>query len=177
MPKRILASSALLIYKNKILSYVAYPMSTNYITKNGLEKIEEELEYLKKIKMPEVIERIARAKELGDLSENAEYQDAKDEQGFIAGRISEIESLIHHAEIIDTTHRKDVVSIGATIKVKCDGKAFEYTIVGYNEAEPSKGLISNESPLGRAFLGHKVGDKVSVMVPRGEMICEIVEIK
>jgi len=152
-------------------------MGTNYLTKQGLEKIKEELEYLKKAKMPEVIERIARAKELGDLSENAEYQDAKDEQGFIAGRIVELENLINKSEIIEEGGSKGIVSVGCTIKIRCEKKDLEYTIVGSNEANPSVGLISNESPLGRAFLGRKAGEKVKVMIPRGEMDCEIIEIK
>ncbi|MDX9892970.1 MAG: transcription elongation factor GreA [Patescibacteria group bacterium] len=151
-------------------------MGTNYITKEGLEKLKEELEYLKKTKMPEVVERISRAKELGDLSENAEYHDAKDEQGFIAGRIAELENLVIKSLVIEESGSKEVVSIGSTIKVKCDNHSFTYTIVGSNEANPAHGLISNESPIGRAFLGRKKGDKVTVKVPRGEMECHILEI-
>jgi transcription elongation factor GreA len=152
-------------------------MGTNYLTKQGLQKIKEEHEYLKKFKMPEVVERIARAKELGDLSENAEYQDAKDEQGFIAGRISELENLINKSELIEEGGATGIVNVGSTIRIKCENKDIEYTIVGSNEADPSQGLISNESPIGRAFLGRKAGEKVKVMVPKGEMECEILEIK
>lgn len=152
-------------------------MGTNYLTKQGLQKIEEELEYLKKIKMPEVIERIARAKELGDLSENAEYQDAKDEQGFIAGHISELENLINKSELIEEGASRGIVNVGSTIKIRCNKTEFKYTIVGSNEANPSLGFISNESPLGRAFLGRKNGEKVIVSIPKGEMECEIIEIK
>lgn len=151
-------------------------MSPNYITKGGLGKLKEELEYLRKKKMPEVVERIARAKELGDLSENAEYQDAKDEQGFIAGRIAEIENLINKSEVIEENSSKDIVTVGCTIRVFCGDKDYQYTIIGSNEANPARGLISNESPIGRAFLGKKVGDKVKVLVPKGEMECEILEI-
>ena len=150
-------------------------MTSSYITQNGLEKLREELEYLKKVKMPEISERIARAKELGDLSENAEYHDAKDEQGFIAGRIIELENILNKSIVIQNTG-KDVVSVGSTIKVKCDADNYQYTIVGSNEANPSKGLISNESPIGRAFIGRKIGEKVSVVIPRGTMDCEILEI-
>ncbi|MFA5021986.1 MAG: transcription elongation factor GreA [Patescibacteria group bacterium] len=150
---------------------------TNYITQNGLEKLKEEFEFLKKVKMPEVIERIARARELGDLSENAEYQDAKDEQGFIAGRIAELEHLINKSEIINESRGREVVSIGCSIKIKCGPDEHHYTIVGSNEANPAKGLISNESPLGRAFLGRKKGEKVVVRIPKGETECEILEIK
>ena len=151
-------------------------MSVSYITQEGLDKLKEELKYLKKEKMPEVIERIARAKEMGDLSENAEYQDAKDEQGFIAGRIAELESLINKSVVIKENGSKEIVDVGCTIKVSCDSNERQYTIVGSNEADPGKGLISNESPIGRAFLGRKVGDKVKVSVPKGEMECEILEI-
>jgi len=151
-------------------------MATNYITQEGLKKLKEELEYLKKEKMPVVVERIARAKELGDLSENAEYQDAKDEQGFIAGRIAELENLINKSEIIEKNNSRDVVSVGCTIKALCGPDEHQYTIVGSNEADPSNGLISNESPIARAFLGCRVGDKVTVVVPKGEMECEVLEI-
>lgn len=151
-------------------------MGKNYITKNGLEKLKLELEHLKKEKMPQVIERIATARELGDLSENAEYQDAKDEQGFIAGRIAEIENLVNKSEVIKVGGSSDIVNIGSTVKAICDGTEYTYTIVGSNEASPTEGLISNESPIGRAFLGTKVGDKVKVEIPSGEMDCEVLEI-
>ena len=150
-------------------------MTSSYITQSGLEKLLEELEFLKKVKMPEISERIARAKELGDLSENAEYHDAKDEQGFIAGRIIELENILNKSIVIQNGG-KDVVSVGSTIKVKCDAEHYQYTIVGSNEANPSKGLISNESPIGRAFIGRKIGDKGSVVIPKGTMECEILEI-
>ena len=151
-------------------------MSPQYITREGLEKLKKELEYLKNEKMPEIIERIARAKELGDLSENAEYQEAKDDQGFTAGRIGELERLIRKAEVIAASHSNEMVSVGCTIRALCEGKEYRYTIVGSNEADPGRGLISNESPIGRAFLGGRIGDRVKVFVPRGEMECEILEI-
>lgn len=151
-------------------------MGKNYITKSGLEKLKEELESLKKTKMPTVIERIATARELGDLSENAEYQDAKDEQGFIAGRMAEIENLINKSEIIREGGKSETVNIGSTVKAICNGQEFTYTIVGFNEANPSGGLISNESPIGQAFLGAKIGDKVKVEIPSGEMDCEVLAI-
>lgn len=152
-------------------------MAQSYLTKEGLEKLQQELEHLKKVKMPEIVERIARAKDLGDLSENAEYHDAKDEQGFVAGRIMEIENLINKSEVISASTSKDIVNIGSTIRVMCGPKEFTYTIVGSNEANPSQGLISNESPIGRAFLGSKKGEKVTVVIPKGEMECEVLEIK
>jgi|SRR3989339_371290 len=152
-------------------------MTIHYMTKDGLEKLKTELDYLKTQKMPEIIERIARAKELGDLSENAEYQDAKDEQGFTAGRMAEIESTLKQAEIISESNNPDIIEIGNTIIVESDGQKSTYTITGSNEADPTNGSISNESPLGRAFLGHKIGDKIKIVIPKGEMDCEILEIK
>ncbi len=151
-------------------------MGKNYITKQGLEKLKEELEHLKKEKMPDVIERIAIARDLGDLSENAEYQDAKDEQGFIAGRIVELENLINKSEVIKEDSGSELVNIGSTVTARCNGKEVTYTIVGSNEASPSQGLISNESPIGQAFLGAKVGDKVNIEIPSGEMDCEVLQI-
>lgn len=151
-------------------------MSPNYLTKSGLEKLKQELEQLKKEKMPQVVERIATARELGDLSENAEYQDAKDEQGFIAGRIAELENLVNKSEVIEENNNKDLVRIGSTVKAVCDSKEYTYTIVGSNEADPSKGLISNESPIGQAFLGAKIGDKVTIQIPSGERECKVLDI-
>lgn len=151
-------------------------MGPQYITKEGLEKLKKELEYLKNERMPEIVERIARAKELGDLSENAEYQDAKDDQGFTAGRIAEIESLVRRSEVITKNQSKEVVTVGCSLRARCADKEYAYTIVGSNEADPGRGLISNESPIGRAFLGGRIGDRVTVMIPKGEMECEILEI-
>lgn len=154
-------------------------MSVNYITPEGLKKLEAELEILKSEEMPKVVERIAVAKELGDLSENAEYQDAKEQQAFIAGRIAEIENTIKNAEVIEKTDggAKDIVTIGSQILIKCTHGDFEYTITGSNEANPAEGRISNESPLGRAFLGRKVGERFEVSIPKGTMECEIIEIR
>ncbi len=139
--------------------------------------MKEELDELKKVKRPQVIDRIQKAKELGDLSENAEYADAKDEQSFIEGRISELENLINKALVIDSAKAKGQVDMGRTVVVECDGGTRQYTIVGSKEANPSQGIISNESPIGRAFLGKKVGETVEVEIPRGTMVCKILEIK
>ncbi|MCL5795017.1 MAG: transcription elongation factor GreA [Patescibacteria group bacterium] len=152
-------------------------MTTHYLTKEGLEKLKKEHDDLKSNKLPEVIERIARAKELGDLSENAEYQDAKEEQGFIVGRIEEIENMLRKAQIIDESHdNKEWVTVGSSVKIRCGDKEYQYTITGSNESNPAKGLISNESPMGRAFLGKRAGEKVLVSIPKGDMECEILEI-
>lgn len=141
----------------------------HYVTKEGLKKIEDELAELKNVKRKEVAERIKEAKELGDLSENAEYQDAKEEQGFIESRIIELEQQLKHTEIISHTKNTNEVQIGSKISIEDDGgNALTYTIVGSSEASPADKLISNESPLGQAFLGQAVGSTVEVETPAGK---------
>lgn len=147
-----------------------------YVSKEGLEKFKQELDELINVKRGEVIERIERAKELGDLSENAEYSAAKDEQAFIEGRIIELQGMIARAEIINGGGKVSNARVGSRVKVKSDGTESEYEIVGVAEADPLAGKISNESPLGRAFLGRKVGDKVQVQVPKGTVVYTILEI-
>ncbi len=151
-------------------------MAKHYLSKEGHEKLEQELESLKNTELPKVIERIAVAKELGDLSENAEYQDAKEQQGFIAGRIAEIENILKNAELISDNKNSDVIMVGSTIDIDCDHGKFTYTITGPTEADPAKGMISNESPLGRAFIGRRVGEQVTVNIPKGDMKCVIKKI-
>lgn len=148
-----------------------------YVSREGLEKFKEELNDLKTVKRKEVVERIERAKELGDLSENAEYAAAKDEQAFIEGRIIELQDMVARAEIINGDGRIDIVRVGSKVRVKTNGDEAEYDIVGVAEADPLTGKISNESPLGRAFLGRKVGDKVQIQVPKGMVTYTILEIK
>lgn len=140
-----------------------------YITKEGLEKLKKELQGLKTVRRPEIISRIQRAKELGDLSENAEYQEAKDDQGFTEGRILELQDSINNALIIngENQQKSDLVQIGSTITVSGDDQKQKFTIVGSKEANPAQGKISNESPLGEAFLGRRVGDELKIKVPRG----------
>ncbi|MGH7709558.1 MAG: transcription elongation factor GreA [Vulcanimicrobiaceae bacterium] len=140
------------------------------LTKEGLVKLERELEDLKSVHRREVNERIRQAKEFGDISENAEYEDAKQEQAFVEGRILKVESMIRNARVIDDS---DVVAnevhLGATVKVKetASGRSHEFTIVGSMEADPTNHRLSNESPLGRALIGRKKGDAVEVTTPRG----------
>jgi len=148
-----------------------------YISQEGLEKLKNELDELKNVKRKEIIERIERAKEMGDLSENAEYADAKEEQAFTEGRILELEEMINNAVIIKKGEKTGIVDIGSTIKVKFNGEEKEFTIVGSEEADPLRGIISNESPLGRAFLGKRVGDEVEVVVPKGIIKYKIIEIQ
>lgn len=138
-----------------------------YLTKAGLQKLQEELHALKNTKRREIAERIQQAKELGDLSENAEYVEAKNEQGFVEGRIMELENLVRNAILITTKKKTDTVEIGSTVEIENERVRQTYSIVGSNEADPSSGRISNESPLGRAFLGCKIGDTIEIETPRG----------
>jgi transcription elongation factor GreA len=148
-----------------------------YLSKDGLEKLRAELEEMTTVKRPEVAQRIHDAKEHGDLSENAEYEDAKNEQAFVEGRIQTLEALIKNATIIDENHSTDHVQIGSTVSVESpDGKE-TFTIVGSTEAKPTEGRISNESPVGRALLGKKKGEKVLVRVPAGDFTYKIVTIR
>jgi transcription elongation factor GreA len=148
-----------------------------HLTKEGLEKLKKELEYLKKEGRIEIAERLKRAKEYGDLSENAEYSEAKDEQAKLETRIFELEKIIRNAVIIRKSSQKDIVNIGSTIEVQKGVKKFKYTIVGSHEANPEANLISNESPLGKAFLGKKIGDEVEVETPSGKTKYKILKIE
>lgn len=151
----------------------------HYLTREGFLKLKNELEHLKTVARKEVIERIASAKELGDLKENAEYAEAKDAQGMIESKILEIEETLRRSVIIDETKKgpQTTVVIGSTVVVVCNTQKREYMIVGTDEAEPTQSRISYESPLGRAFLDKGVGERVVVKVPKGEFEYHIVEIK
>lgn len=139
-----------------------------FITADGLEKLKAELDLLKSVKRKEIAERIQEAKELGDLSENAEYSEAKEEQSFIESRILELEAITRNISVIQKSKKSGVVQLGSTFSVEnSQGKDFTYTLVGKSEANPSQGKISNESPLGEAFLGKKQGETVAVAVPAG----------
>ena len=148
-------------------------MSDSYISQEGLKRIKAELEQLKSVDRPEIIDRIAKARDLGDLSENAEYHDAREKQSFVEGRIQELESLIKNAIIIKNK-KSDVVSIGSTVHASCDnGLKVKYQIVGPTEANPTEGRISHDSPLGRAFLGRGLGHEFELKIPAGVMRCVI----
>lgn len=152
-------------------------MAKQFITKEGLEKLKEELNYLKTQKRQEIARRIQAAKDLGDLSENAEYSEAKEQQSLNEAKVIEIEETVKNAETIDDRHvGSGVVNIGSTITVKNGKSERTLTIVGSNEANPYDGKISNESPLAISFLGHKVGDRVEVEAPKGKIIYSIVDI-
>ena len=148
-----------------------------YMTQRGLEEIKKELEYLKMEKRPEVINALKEARALGDLSENAEYDAARNEQAQVESKIQELEALIENAQIIENV-KTDEVSIGVTVKLEYveDGDIEEYTIVGSKEADPFSNKISNESPIAKAIMGLKVGDDVLVDSPNGKYGVKIVEI-
>ncbi|MBI4050197.1 MAG: transcription elongation factor GreA [Candidatus Doudnabacteria bacterium] len=147
------------------------------LTQDGLTKLKNELETLIKERRREVIERIQEAVAHGDLSENADYAQAKEEQAFIEGRIQELEEIIKNAEIIRSNGDRNIISVGSTVKLKINGQEKVYTIVGSNEANPAEGKISNESLVGQRLLGAKPGDKVEVTTPGGKVLYEIVEIR
>jgi len=148
-----------------------------YLTKERLEELKSELQKLKKEGRTGVAERLKKAKEYGDLSENSEYADAKDEQARIESNIFKLENMIRNAALIKKSSAKDSVDIGSTIEISKKGKNFKYTIVGSNEARPEANLISNESPLGEAFLGKKTGDIVKIETPSGKTEYKIVKIE
>ncbi len=150
------------------------------LTLDGLAKLEKELETLKTVKRRQVAERIKQALEFGDISENSEYEDAKNEQGFIEGRILQIEKMLRNAKVIDDQEvRADVVGIGSkVILIENNGtNEVEYMIVGSAEADPGQAKISNESPVGRSLMGQKVGSVVNVNVPIGTIQYKIKAIK
>lgn len=150
------------------------------LTPEGLKKLEEELELLKSVKRREVAERIKLAISYGDISENSEYEDAKNEQAFIEGRIMTLEKMLRNARIIHEDEvNTDAVSIGSTVKLRDIefNEDVEYTIVGSAEADPASNKISNESPVGRALLGKSVGATVDVAVPAGTIQFKILDIK
>ena len=147
-----------------------------YVTKEGLKALEEELQQLKTIRRREIADAITAAKEQGDLSENAEYQQAKDEQRRMEEKISELEVTVKRAQVIGKSSTEQV-DIGNIVTIECDGAQKEYRIVGSNEANPLEGKISNESPIGRALLGKKKGESASIPTPVGDKECSIVDIK
>ncbi|KPU42718.1 transcription elongation factor GreA [Oxobacter pfennigii] len=150
------------------------------LTYEGVKKLEEELEYLKTVKRKEITQKIKTALSFGDLSENSEYDEAKNDQAFVEGRIALLENMLKSAKVIDEDDiTTDKVNVGCTVKVKDVefDDDIEYTIVGSAEADPGKLKISNESPVGRGLMGKKVGDEVEISVPDGIIKYVILEIK
>ena len=150
------------------------------ITKEGLAKLKEELDQLKKVKRKEVAARIKEAISFGDLSENSEYEEAKNEQAFVEGRILELEVMIKKAKVVDQKHHsKKVVEIGTKVKIKNTKRKteeFEFIIVGSTESDPFSGRVSNESPVGESLMGAKQGEKVMVNAPGGRAEFEVVKL-
>lgn len=151
----------------------------HYLTPEGKQKLEEELHHLKTGGRKDLAKRLKHAISMGDLSENADYHKAKEDQGFLEGRIQEIEHILHNHEVIDTNAQFDQVSIGATVTIQETGYSPEtYYLVGRKEANPREGKISHESPIGKALLGHQIGDEVEVILPNNETIhLKILDIK
>ena len=149
-----------------------------FLTAKGFTDIESELDELKRVKRPEIIKAIKEARALGDLSENADYHAAREEQAIIEGRIQELEYMVEHASII-SEESSDTVKIGYSVVIRYDDEddLEEYKIVGSTEADPFENKISNESPIAKALLGKKKGSKVTVESPNGEYEIELVEIK
>lgn len=148
----------------------------HYLTPQGLTQLQQELEELKLVKRPQTIKRIEEAKAMGDLSENAEYDDAKEAQAMVEARIYEIDEILKSYQLIDDAAGAKKVRVGSTVRLDVQGKERTYTIVGSNEADPVAGKISNESPIGRALLGVAPGESVKVQTPGGETVYKIVSI-
>jgi transcription elongation factor GreA len=149
-----------------------------FLTKEGLEELQKEHEELVKIKRPDILERVSQARSQGDLSENAEYVAAREELSFIDGRIGELEELLKQVEIIaNTKNSSHIVKLGSTVTLNINGKKEEFMVVGEWEADPIAKKISHESPLGKALIGKKVGEKVEVEAPAGKILYTITSVK
>lgn len=149
----------------------------SYLTKERYEELERELAILKGERRREIADRLKQAKELGDLSENSEYQEAKEEQVRVEQNINQLEQLLKYATIIKKATDKSVISVGSRVKLKKNREIVSYTIVGSNEARPAEGFISNESPIGKGLLGKKIGDRLEVKTPNGNISYEVLNIE
>lgn len=148
-----------------------------YLTREGLQELKKEHEELSKAKRPDVLTRVSQARDMGDLSENAEYVAAREELSFIDGRIDELEELLRQAVIIDGVKSSSkIVKLGSTVTLNIKGKKEVFTVVGEWEADPKEKKISHESPLGKALIGKKVGDKVEVEAPAGKISYSITSV-
>jgi len=150
-----------------------------YLTAEGAEKLKEELEQLKGPRREELALRLRAAIQMGDLSENADYQKAKEDQGFLEGRIQELDYLLHNAVIVEDNHgKRDEVNVGVHVTIQEEDYPPEtYHLVGAKEADPRNGRISNESPIGRALIGHREGEKVVAETPGGQVQLKILKIE
>jgi len=152
-------------------------MPDQIISQEGYDKLKKELDDRLNVKRLEIASRIEAAKELGDLSENAEYAEAKNEQAFNDGRITELTTLLKNVTVVRNNHDKNKISMGSRVLAEVEGQTKEFTIVSFNEANPVEGKISNESPIGVAFLGKKKGDTIAVNTPRGQVVYKIIDIE
>lgn len=152
-------------------------MEKHLISQKGLDKLKKELEYLKNVKRKEIAQGLKKAASYGDLSENAEYQEMKETQAFVEGRILELEKEIDSAVVAPKNKNKNSIQMGSVIRVSCNGDKQTFTIVGPGEAKPEKGEISTDSPLGSAFLNKKEGDVVEINTPRGKFQYKILKIE
>lgn len=155
-------------------------MTKTYLTQAGYEKLQADLEHLRTVRRQEVAARLHEAMADGDagIDNDAEVDAAKNEQAFVEGRIRELEMILSNARIIDETRVLDTVEVGAKVEIQENGTPIEkYTIVGAAEADPTNGYVSNESPLGKALMGHKAGDTVTVKAPNGEFTVTILKVK
>jgi transcription elongation factor GreA len=143
-----------------------------YLTKDGLDELKQEYEELTKVKRPDVLNRVSQARNMGDLSENAEYTVAREELSFIDGRIDELEELLKQVVLISNNH-SNTIKLGSTVQVNTGKDKEEFTLVGEWEADPKEKKISHESPLGKALIGKKVGENVEVEAPAGKLVYTI----
>lgn len=150
---------------------------TKFITEEGLRKIKEELEHRKTVVRQGIANAIKEAKEQGDLSENAEYTEAKRQQGENEARIAELEFMLKESTVVSYNKSSDTVQMGSKVRVKFNGSEMEFQIVGSNEANPSEMKISNESPMGKGFMGKKKGDEVEIETPGGKVRYKILDVK
>jgi len=147
-----------------------------FLTKDGLKKLQDEYDQMVTVRRKDVAAKLQKARELGDISENAAYDAARDEQAFIEGRIEELEDLLKRVEVV-AEEKAGKISVGSTVRVHLDGNEQEFQIVGAPEADPTVGKISHDSPLGKALLGKEVGDNVEIQAPAGKLIYHVLEIE
>lgn len=151
-------------------------MNKYLVTREGLDKLELELKELTEVKRPQAIERLSRARSMGDLSENSEYHAAKEDLGVVEGRSRELQELIKHADVVEVAADDSVVALGRKVKVEVNGQQDTYQLVGEFEANPMEKKLSSTSPIGKALIGHKTGETVSIKIPAGTTTYKILAI-
>ena len=152
-------------------------MTKIQLTKKGYDDLQKEQEDLVKNKKPQAVDRLQKARAMGDLSENSEYTAAKEELAFVEGRVREIEEILNNAEVIENNNTGDLVQVGSIVTVQMDGKSDLFQIVGEFEADPMNKKLSQNSPIGQALINKRVGDTVEIKIPAGKVQYKIVEIK